>query len=279
MGESRLLQPFTLAAPNNVLRVLSSTYGTFDVTLTPGTYRHTPTFLAMLKTRLEADIAGSTWTIEIAGVTTIAGVGSGRIRYTIDAGTFSFLFDHANTTIDAGTGIGTGVLGWPLAYNSAPAASTASVLISDWVHRRGYYPQTDPVDERPIRKRFVVTAEESNRGDIDSDHVRTYNHLDVMFEFVSKGLDVLDNADVAAIMAGVNLNTDDGHAAFEIFAQDLIENGNDFRFYADITDTAAFSGEYKFPHNSPMWGDPLALSVPQPAAGGYAIRIHGNEIP
>jgi len=222
MSDCRLLQSWDLPACG--LRVVTSTYGTATVSLSASTgYRHDG-FLDDLVTALEAAFPGSTWTAEIVGVgTTSTTIGQGRIVYTVDAGTLSFDFSHAGSTISRP------LLGWASAFSSAttPAAS----LTSPYVHRFGWYPSRPPWDPRAVRLAQDSILELSRSRVAARDHVVSYERLRLVTEYVRDARVVQDAGADSLRAADALLTVGDPYASLEAFVRDHVET--DSRIYYD----------------------------------------------
>jgi hypothetical protein len=163
MANNRLISTFTLTTANR--RLVGSYDGgaATNIDVAAGTYRWSCNaaaydFAAALDAALVAAFGG-TWTVQVEGVdASDASIANGRPKIICANGhTFSLLLSHVNMTMDPGI-VGGG---------SAPYAATGVNLIMPYVHRYGWYPQTDAEEDLPdvvVRTNHVYYSDFTRSG-------------------------------------------------------------------------------------------------------------------
>jgi hypothetical protein len=277
MTRSRLISSFEITATDKVLYVSYNGGADTAVTLTEGTYYWNcdgaaDDFAAMLKARLEATFGGTTWTVQITGVNHVdATVCSGRVVISEAAQNFELVMTHASWTVDPR------ILGW---IGTADEASAGKELTSDWVHRYGWYPQTQPVED-------VIKTVSANVVDFSTTRYRSgvtwgrHESASIAFDVIPSALVRIEAAADATRTAEVLVTTGDLNCPFERFVLDLAgDHTRRWRLY--LVETAMmlvtdYYGPYVFAPDSPLWQDPLAQSLIQDKAGELWTCIIGGE--
>ena len=272
MTTSRILTTFSITAGvDDGVRVY---HGGSTVTHTIAPGDHTvDSVLAALKTQIDAAFSG-TWTAAIVGVsTTSATLAEGRIRYSHTSKDIDLLFSHAGFTADPR------IFGFASTAVDADGEMSGFELDSDHVHRFGWYPALDPVED--LRQfENVEHTEATSGGYVDGVHWAKLESIALVWDFVQPALVRIAAAASSGPAGRALLTTADPNASFEAWAQDLIENsGYSWTFYPDATDTATTSGPFRWREGDPIRKRPAGAPCVVSQRGGelWRVVLNGRE--
>jgi hypothetical protein len=250
-----------------------------DVDVAVGTYHWgcdggATDFAVALKSALETAFVATTFTIKIYNVNSASTTyGDGRIKITEAAHDFTFewLTETAYINFDSR------ILGFS---GLADADSTAKNLNSPWVHRYGWYPQTDPVEDliRTVANTSVTFSSARYRSGVDWGEWPTiglaWDHLNSTFVRTAAAADSARNANLGLTVGDLN-------CSFERFGLDLCRSASrEWRYYPDCTayTTSDYHGPYVYQPDSPLWLDPLSSSqITQRAGELWMVSVSGTQ--
>jgi len=283
MTNSRLTSSFTLTAATNRMRCTYNGGSATNVDIDLATYGPTfhwscdgttADFATALKAALETAFGGTTFTVKVYNVNSASATyGDGRIKITGAAQDFTFewLTEAANITIDPH------ILGFS---GLADADSASKNLNSPWVHRYGWYPQSDAVEDliRKVANTSVSFSSARYRSGVDWGEWETiglaFDHLNSTFARTAAAADSARNASLGLTVGDLN-------CSFEAFGLDLCRHASrEWRYYPVNTSytTSDYHGPYVFLPDSPLWLDPLSMSQITARAGElWMIALNGTE--
>lgn len=278
MTEARLIRSVAVvgaAAPNNTIRINGVTY-----TIPAGTYYHSDDGVAAdlveaFEDQLQTAAGSANLTLRILGVGVAASAtrASGRLQFVYTTGsTVTIDWDHAGTTIDPAW------LGYDTAVTGTQAFAPSSTTYSPYVHRYGWYPQTDAEEDpvtRTLRNHVAFTTGGYRSGISWGEDKR----LHLAFDMRPAALVEIDQGAIATRAADVLATQGDPHIAFERWALDCAANADQqWRFYADAL-SATYKGPYTFGDGSPLWTAPLGppTGITHRAGRYWSIVIDGQE--
>lgn len=275
MTEARLIRSVTVGSTNKGIRIGSTTYS-----LTEGVYYHSDDgtasdLIEAIEDVLQTALGGSTLTVHIIGVGVAASptLASGRVQFVHSSGATQVIdWDHAGTTINPA---------W-LGYDEA-VTGTLSIAVgttnSPYVHRYGWYPQTDAEEDvtpRTLRNHVAFTSGGYRSGIPWGEDQR----INLAWDMRPCALVEIDQAKIATRAADVKTTQHDPHIAFERWALDCAaEAAADWRFYPDASDTATYHGPFTFSDQSVLWTQPLAAptGIVQRAGRYWAVVVDGQQ--
>jgi hypothetical protein len=217
-------------------------------------------FATVLQTALLAEFGG-TWTVAVLGIVIASsafGVCDGHTYIYEDNNNFVLCMTDADWTLDPR------ILGYS---GSADATAVDGYVVSEWVHRRGWYPQTEPIESiiRIVGNNAVETSSSKYLAGVSWGEFATRQ---LAFDCLPGALVRVAAAADAVRATDPGVVTGDLNCAWECFATDLAcDCGIDWRLYPDVTDPNVYVGPYVFLPGSVLWVDPLALSMVQERAG------------
>lgn len=279
MTIGRLLSSRTLDSTNKVLVANHSVGGTTTITLAeqrwwPG--HETGELYTQIEIALNAAFPG-TWNVSTNGVNftdSTRAQGQLVVSWT-GGGTFRWVLTNPAWTLDPR------LLGFRelTPAEEVLATSATGVLMSQDVHRAGWYPRIGVVEDRISQIARTMVAYSSG----DYLDLQTWGERQVIvagFDIVQSALVRIDAAADPARAAQVFVTTGDLNCAFERFVLDLISNSAEgWRLYPDQTVGTTYRGPYRFKPASPLWTNPLAAPSRMISAAGdiHAIVIDGIE--
>lgn len=246
MANSRLLTRVTLTTADDDIKATHSVDGaaTFSISTSTSYYLSTDNAADDLYKAIETAIVAafasiSTCTIAIYGVdATSASRADGRIKVTIDSGDLTFNFTDVAFTMSAR------IFGFD---GTADESTTSSTLDSDFVHRYGWYPQRDPIDDEPgdVTSDNSVSRATDRTISVVTTGGADYDSGTLQFEQVPAALVRTKSATNSTRVGNVNTTINDPNCSFEAWVAD--SKTNPWRFYkvATAATTSDFDGPYQ----------------------------------
>jgi len=287
MANCRFLSRFELDSSNNQIHITDNTdhVGGFSFTLDAGLYYFSLDdstaagaldFGLELESKLDNAFSSSApWEVQIANVNSGASsaTAGGRIVITSALATWTLNISNPLFTLDPR------ILGF--ADGADQGSGIYTFIISDYVHRYGWYPAAPAYDDEAVTQKMTASASESTSGFVDIVHFRTYEEANIVVEYVPTALIRERGAANADRANQSGLTQNDPNASLERFHIDIVENGLEFRYYKAITayTIADYDGPYKIPGSSPLYRDPLSTSSqPFSNADYWNTRVDGREV-
>lgn len=166
--------------------------------------------------------------------------------------------------------------------NSVNPSGSVHVCLSPHVHRYGWYPQDVAMQDLTRRVVDVHAQYSSDRRLSRVCWSDEDGHLTIGLEYdqIHRALVRID-ACTSAAAAEMGLTAGDPNCGFERWGMDCstsLDCDRAWYYYPDQEQTTGVSGPYVWPADSPLWQDPLGMSIVRdPAGERWAISLAGTE--